>query len=66
MTKIRKGPKFKNDPNSGTVYEFEGRGYIAYYRSSDAQGNIAKKEEMPKKRKQKTPKVDNPRENTRS
>ncbi|WP_138432731.1 nicotinic acid mononucleotide adenyltransferase [Winogradskyella algicola] len=53
-------------PNSGTVYEFEGRGYIAYYRSSDAQGNITKKEEMPKKRKQKTPKVDNLRENTRS
>jgi len=52
-------------PNSGTVYEFEGRGYIAYYRSSDTQGNITKKEEMPKKRKQKTPKVDNPRANTR-
>lgn len=52
-------------PSSGTVYEFEGRGYIAYYRSSDTQGNITKKEEMPKKRKQKTPKVNNPRENTR-
>jgi hypothetical protein len=52
-------------PSSGTVYEFEGRGYIAYYRSSDTQGNITKKIEMPKKRKQKTPKVNNPRENTR-
>ncbi|WP_299117404.1 nicotinic acid mononucleotide adenyltransferase [uncultured Winogradskyella sp.] len=52
--------------NSGTVYEFEGRGYIAYYRSSDTQGKITEKKEMPKKRKQKTPKVDNPREHTRS
>ena len=53
-------------PNSGTVYEFEGRGYIAYYRSSDTQGRIIEKSEQPKKRKQKTSKVNNPRENTRS
>lgn len=52
-------------PNSGTVYEFEGRGYIAYYRNSDRQGKITEKSEQPKKRKQKTPKVNNPRENTR-
>ncbi|MBV7268987.1 nicotinic acid mononucleotide adenyltransferase [Winogradskyella luteola] len=52
--------------NSGTVYEFEGRGYIAYYRSSDTQGRITETTEMPKKRKQKLPKVDNPRNNTRS
>ena len=51
---------------SGTVYEFEGRGYIAYYRSSDTQGRITKDINKPKKRKQKTPKVDNPRENTRN
>ncbi|WP_299365149.1 nicotinic acid mononucleotide adenyltransferase [Winogradskyella sp.] len=51
---------------SGTVYVFEGRGYIAYYRSSDTQGRITEKKNMPKKRKQKTPKVDNPRENTRN
>ncbi|GAB4159488.1 MAG: hypothetical protein Tsb0033_14120 [Winogradskyella sp.] len=52
-------------PNSGTVYEFEGRGYIAYYRNSDTQGKITEKSEQPKKRKQKTLKVNNPRENTR-
>ncbi|MDY2586053.1 nicotinic acid mononucleotide adenyltransferase [Winogradskyella aquimaris] len=53
-------------PNSGTVYEFEGRGYIAYYRNSDTQGKITEKTELRKKRKQKSPKVNNPRENTRS
>lgn len=52
--------------DSGTAYEFEGRGYIAYYRSSDTQGRVTKDENKLKKRKQKTPKVDNPRENTRS
>ncbi|MCT4630661.1 nicotinic acid mononucleotide adenyltransferase [Winogradskyella sp.] len=52
-------------PSSGTVYEFEGRGYIAYYRTSDTKGKITNKKEMPKKRKQKSHKVDNPRENTR-
>jgi len=52
--------------DSGTVYEFEGQGYIAYYRTSDTQGKITKKTEMPKKRKQKSPKVDNPRENNRT
>jgi hypothetical protein len=51
---------------SGTVYEFEGQGYIAYYRSSDTQGKIMKKENMPKMRKQKTKKIDNLRENKRS
>ena len=53
-------------PSSGTVYEFEGRGYIAYYRSSDTEGNIVKKENESKKRKQKTKKVENTRENTRN
>ena len=52
--------------DSGTVYEFEGRGYIAYYRSSDTQGKVDKQIDKPKKRKQKSPKVDNPRENNRS
>jgi hypothetical protein len=51
---------------SGTVYEFQGVGYIAYYRSSDTQGEITKKEDLPKKRKQKTKKVENLRENKRS
>ncbi len=52
--------------SSGTAYEFKGRGYIAYYRSSDTQGRVSETEETPKKRKQKSPKVDNPRNNTRS
>ena len=53
-------------PNSGTVYEFAGRGYIAYYRSSDTEGNIQKRENESKKRKQKTKKVENSRDNTRN
>jgi hypothetical protein len=52
--------------DSGTTYEFAGRGYIAYYRTSDTQGKITAKTEMPKKRKQKSPKLDNPRDNTRT
>lgn len=52
-------------PNSGTVYEFEGKGYIAYYRNSERQGKAIQQEESPKKRKQKTPRVDNPRDNKR-
>ncbi len=52
--------------DSGTVYEFEGQGYIAYYRSSDTQGNVTKQEDKAKKRKQKTKRVDNPREKKRS
>jgi hypothetical protein len=51
---------------SGTVYEFQGQGYIAYYRSSDTEGNISKKLDKPKKRKQKTKKVNNLRYNKRS
>jgi len=52
--------------NSGTVYEFKGRSYIAYYRSSDPQEKSIVKEDKPKKRKQKTVRIDNPRENRRS
>ncbi|MBC2844091.1 nicotinic acid mononucleotide adenyltransferase [Winogradskyella flava] len=52
--------------DSGTVYEFRGRGYIAYYRASNTEGKIIEKNHLPKKRKQKTKKVDNPRENKRS
>jgi hypothetical protein len=52
--------------DSGTVYEFAGRGYIPYYRESDTQGRVTKHVDKPKKRKQKTVKTDNPRENTRS
>ena len=52
--------------DSGTTYEFEGRGYIAYYRNSDTQGRVTKHIDKPKKRKQKSAKIDNPRHNTRS
>lgn len=51
--------------DSGTVYEFAGQAYIPYYRSSDTQGKITKQLDKPKKRKQKTKKVENTRENTR-
>ncbi len=53
-------------PSSGTVYEFSGRGYIQFLRESDTMGRITTFTDKPKKRKQKTPKVDNPRDNTRS
>lgn len=46
---------------SGTIYEFEGQGYIPYYRTSDAQGKVNRYEDKLKKRKQSTPKVDNVR-----
>jgi hypothetical protein len=51
--------------SSGTVYEFKGVGYIQYYRSSDTQGRVTVEEDKPKKRKQKTKRVNNPRENKR-
>lgn len=53
-------------PSSGTVYEFSGRGYIQFLRESDTMGRITTFTDKPKKRKQKTPKVENPRDNTRS
>lgn len=49
---------------SGTVYEFTGRGYIPYLRVPDT-SNKTKSMDV-KKRKQYSPKVENPRENTRS
>ncbi len=52
--------------SSGTTYRFNGRGYIAYYRSSDADGKSANTELDRKKRKQQTAKVENTRTNTRS
>jgi hypothetical protein len=51
---------------SGTVYEFAGRGYIPYMRQTNVKGKTVTEDGKPKKRKQKTPKVDNPRTNTRS
>ena len=53
-------------PSSGTVYQFTGRGYIQYMRSSEEQNNKEQvRKELPKKRKQKTEKKDNPRESKR-
>lgn len=52
-------------PSSGTYYEFEGRGYIQYMRNADGNSDKSKALEN-KKRKQKSVKTDNPRENTRS
>lgn len=53
--------------DSGTLYEFTGKGYIEFLRTgetSKVEGSI--KTETPKKRKQKRPKVENLRETTRS
>lgn len=49
-------------PTSGTVYEFRGRGYIQYLRSSEQEKTKIPKNTM---RKQRTDKEENPRENTR-
>jgi len=51
--------------NSGTVYEFKGRGYIQYYRNATTQDKASKQAEEPKKRKQKTKKTENKRINKR-
>ena len=53
-------------PASGTVYEFVGVGYIPFLRTANSQGRMIEQTNLPKKRKQKSPKVANPRENTRS
>lgn len=52
-------------PTSGTYYEFEGRGYIQYLKTATGKIDITKTSGE-KKRKQKSIKTDNPRENTRS
>jgi hypothetical protein len=52
-------------PTSGTYYEFEGRGYIEFIRSSNTNSDKSKGTTS-KKRKQKTDKKDNPRVNSRS
>ena len=51
---------------SGTTYEFSGRGYIQFIRSSEGASIPSKSGKEVKKRKQKTEKVDNPRFNSRS
>ncbi|GGI56057.1 nicotinic acid mononucleotide adenyltransferase [Winogradskyella haliclonae] len=52
--------------DSGTVYEFKGRGYIEFLRTENVEGRMIQQENKLKKRKQKTVKKDNPRTNTRS
>ncbi len=52
--------------SSETTYEFTGRGYIQYLRTSDTAGKVTEFRDKPKKRKQKTVKKENPRINTRS
>ena len=52
--------------NSSTIYEFRGVGYIQYLRSSDTQAKGIAEQDKPKKRKQKTERVLNPRENKRN
>lgn len=51
-------------PSSGTVYEFKGRGYIQYLKTGTTIDKS--KSSALKKRKQRSPKKDNPRENTRT
>jgi hypothetical protein len=51
-------------PSSGTIYEFSGRGYIQFMRTTGK--TTSSKKEVLKKRKQKTEKTDNPRVNSRS
>ena len=50
-------------PTSQTVYEFVGRGFIQYLKTSNAKGQETVKTE--KLRKERKNKVENPRENTR-
>ena len=52
-------------PSSGTFYEFEGQGYIQFMRNAEGKMDTTKPSGE-KKRKQKSEKTDNPRENTRS
>ncbi|MCB4807198.1 nicotinic acid mononucleotide adenyltransferase [Tamlana sp. 62-3] len=51
-------------PNSGTVYEFEGRGYIQYLKTGIKKDSL-KNPNTDKKRKYRKDKIDNPRENIR-
>ncbi|MDU8884796.1 nicotinic acid mononucleotide adenyltransferase [Yeosuana sp. MJ-SS3] len=52
-------------PDSGTAYEFTGRGYIEYLRSANTKDKTETQSNVLKKRKQRTPKKENIRENTR-
>lgn len=51
-------------PNSETVYEFVGRGYIQYLKTENTKGKTTDSKQE-KKRKFKKDRVENPRENTR-
>jgi len=52
-------------PDSGTAYEFTGRGYIQYMKSANTKDKTETQSNVLKKRKQRTPKKENIRENTR-
>ena len=56
--------------NSGTTYEFTGRGYIQYMRAAEGKSSVVdgkvQSTEVQKKRKQKSAKKDNPRVNHRN
>lgn len=49
-------------PTSGTAYEFVGRGYIQFMKTTNTKGKTATTEKM---RKHRIDKIENPRENTR-
>ncbi|WP_308993670.1 nicotinic acid mononucleotide adenyltransferase [Mariniflexile litorale] len=49
-------------PDSGTAYEFVGRGYIQFMKTTNTKGKTVTAEKMRKHRKDK---IENPRENTR-
>ncbi len=51
--------------DSGTVYEFTGRGYIQILKQKEGSSQITSSKDL-KKRKQKTPKKANSRESTRA
>jgi hypothetical protein len=53
-------------PSSGTVYEFKGRGYIQFMRTSGDTSKTSSSSKDLKKRKQKTEKIDNIRDNNRN
>ena len=64
LTVINDGKIELYHPSSETIYEFVGRGYIQYLKTSDTKGK-ATNLMVDKKRKFKKDRVENPRENTR-
>lgn len=64
LSVINDGKIELHHPNSGTTYEFIGRGYIQYLKTGNTKGD-SKNPSTDKKRKFRKDKVDNSRENTR-